>query len=125
MTINEMIQHLEKNYEEIDAFEHICAWSNEIATGYNTFATCIFVNLKHKVAIQSMVYYPTRDDVALEGCPIYQIYIGQDEDNNKIHRAFRYVDTKKVPLSYMEIVMIEDSMGWIELPEENVISKEE
>lgn len=118
MTINEMIDFLEENYEEIDVFEHINAWSKEIATGYNTFATCIFVNLEHDTTIQSMVYYPTNETTPLEICPIYEIYIAYEEDkNNQIHRVFRYTDSKKEHMSYMEIVTIEQAMDWINVQE--------
>lgn len=117
MTINEMINFLEENYEEIDVFEHINTWSKEIATGYNTFATCIFVNLDHKTTIQSMVHYPTNETTPLETCPIYEIYIAYEEDkNNQIHRVFRYTDPKKEHMSYMEIVTIEEAMGWLNIP---------
>ena len=115
MKINEIVELFEQNYNEIDVFEHIRAWSEEIAIGYRTFALCTFVNKEHDIAIQTMVYYPV--DETKEGLgdsPIYQCYIGYTEDpENIIHKAFR-IKENATPIDYNIFADLEQDMGWIE-----------
>lgn len=114
MTINEILNLLEENYEEIDVFDHIKEWSTEIAIGYRTYALCTFVNKPHECIIQTMVWYPADESYGIEDSPIYQTYIGYTEDpNNIIHKAFRYKeDSGKQPLGYSIYSTLQEDMGW-------------
>ena len=135
MKLNEIIELLENNYDEIDVFEHISAWSQEVAIGYRTFALCTFFNKEHNIAIQSMVYYPVENETeaGLNDSPIYETYIGYNEDpENKINRAFRIRDIKN-PLDYSIFSMLEVDMGWVivndgqetpEVPKAEIIESE-
>ena len=132
MKLNEIISLLEENYDEIDVFDHINAWSQETAIGYRTFALCTFFNKEHNIAIQTMVYYPVENETeaGLNDSPIYETYIGYNEDpENKINRAFRIRDRQK-PLDYSIFSTLEADMDWItvndeqEIPEEEIIAPE-
>lgn len=121
MTINEILNLLEENYEEIDVFDHIKEWSTEISLDYRTFALCTFVNEKHNIVIQTMVYYPPTDETALEDCPIYETYIGYTENpNNIIHKAFRHKENTPF-IDYNIYSTLDVDMGWInkEIEENN------
>ena len=128
MKLNEIIELFEENYDEIDVFEHIKAWSTEIAIGYRTFALCTFVNKNHDIVIQTMVYYPVNDADVLEDSPIYQTYIGYTEDpENIIHKAFRIKEGQN-PIDYSIYSDLEKDMGWLDdevIPEEEPIVIEE
>lgn len=134
MTINEILNLFEENYDEIDVFEHIKAWSEETAIGYRTFALCTFFNKEHNIAIQTMVYYPVENETeaGLNDSPIYESYIGYNEDpENEINRAFRIRDREK-PLDYSIFSTLEADMDWItvndggntEVPEEEIVEPE-
>lgn len=127
MKLNEIIELLETNYDEIDVFEHIKAWSEETAIGYRTFALCTFFNKEHNIAIQTMVYYPVENETeaGLNDSPIYETYIGYNENpENKINRAFRIRDREK-PLDYNIFSTLEADMDWITVNDEQDTPKEE
>ena len=128
MKLDEIIRTFEENYDEIDVFEHIRAWSEEIAIGYRTYALCTFYNKEHNITTQTMVYYPITEEPEnpLEDSPIYQTYIGYSEDpENIIHRAFRVKEGQK-PIDYSIYSTLEQDMGWIkEVTEEEELSEEE
>lgn len=116
MTINELMNVLENNYEEIDVFDHINTWTEEIAIGYLSYAMCTYYNREHKLAIQFMEPNPTDENSDIQNLPIYQICISYVEDeNNKIQKAFRNTKNveNKVELYYEDIMSIASDMGWL------------
>lgn len=124
MKINELIDYLETYYDEIDVFDHIDSWTQETASGYETYALCTVTDQIHSLSIQDMVWLPESDDIALEYCPIYQIYISYTEDpQNKIRRAFRYNGDPKSKdsraLAHLVLIELHEDMGWVYPIEEN------
>lgn len=113
MTISNIISLLENNYDEINVFDFINEQIKQDQADPSIYAAASLSNEAHKLTIQALIWRPDENHSG-ENSDVYQIYIDYSEDDtNKIQKAFRYTDSEKEKLSFMDLINIDSDMGWI------------
>ena len=115
MTIDKMMAILENNYEEIDVYDHVRVWVEELGFGDNPNTVGSICNKEHKLAVQ-FITRPAEgcEKFTLDDAPIYEICISYKENTDKqICKTFKIID-KLSPekLYYWDVVNLVKDMGW-------------
>lgn len=112
MRIDEIVSLLEREYDEINAFEFMQDWIKWSNSDLRTYSTCTVYNDVHKLSIEALVLSPTAEGDLLEDMEVDEILISYTEDpENEIQKAFKVTFTPD-KLFYRDIFTIDEDMGW-------------
>ena len=108
MTIKQIEQFLEENYEEINLIDFINEQIKQYQADPVVYYGASLINQAHDLTVQVLTEEPT------EASNICQIYIDYTEDpEDKLEKAYRHIDPEKSYLTFQDIIALDTDMGWV------------
>lgn len=112
MTIQQIVEILENNYQKIDVFQHIEEWQE--FQGVDGYSLSSIQNQFHNLLIQARVKLSDPNEFVYEESVVEEIYISYTEDeNNKIQQAYKLTEESGKQLYYINLRLIDFDMGWV------------
>lgn len=110
MTVNEILEILDNNYEEMDVFEFISDWTKQNNSYHDDYA---LYSRGGNIIVQAIMPYPSTPEESIEATPIHELYIGYEEDPDRIiHKAYREIPDAAKKVTCSNFIQLDLIMGW-------------